>query len=153
MEATITLLDRMTFSAVSDSGHAVRIDTGLESGGDDSAARPIELVAMALGSCTAMDVISILRKKKQDVTNFEVLVHAEKAEEHPKVFTGAVLTYVVSGRGVEEAAVRRAIELSAQKYCPVHSMLSKVFPIELNYSILDAEGCLITSGAFEPEYA
>ena len=118
-----------------------------------SAARPMELVAMALGSCTAMDVISILRKKKQDVMDFEVSVHAERAMEHPKVFTGAVLTFKVTGRAIEEAAVLRAIELSARKYCPVQAMLSNSFPIDLKYSIMDEEGCPVAEGLVEPEFA
>jgi putative redox protein len=152
MDTFVTLLDHMAFRAVSDSGHEVRIDTGPDSGGEDSAARPMELVAMALGSCTGMDVISILRKKRQEVTGFEVRLHLERAEAHPKIFNSALIEYSVSGRGLDEAAVMRAIQLSVEKYCPVHAMLSRVFPMELCYRIQDEAGNLIKQGACEPEF-
>ncbi len=151
MDAKVTLLENMAFRGISDSGHEVLLDTGLESGGEDSAARPMELVALAMGGCTGMDVISILRKKRQDVTHFDVRLHLERAEAHPKVFTNAVIEYEVGGRAVEESAVMRAIQLSAEKYCPVHAMLSKVFPVELRYRILDESGGLLREGMLEPE--
>ena len=87
-----------------------------------------------------MGVISILAKKRQDVTAFDVQVHAERAESHPKVFTHAVIDYIVVGHGVDETAVVRAIELSATRYCPAHAMLGKVFPIEMHYHIYEDEG-------------
>ena len=97
----------------------------------------MELIALGLAGCTAMDVISILQKKRQNVTGFDVQVDASRAEEHPKVFTSAVITYIVTGVGVEESALLRAIELSATRYCPAQSMLSQVFPIELKYEIYE----------------
>ena len=100
----------------------------------------MELLALGLAGCTAMDVISILRKKQQAVTQFEVRVDAPRADTHPKVFTNAVITYVISGNNIEEAAVLRAIELSATKYCPAHFMLCQVFPIELQYEVYEDEG-------------
>ena len=81
-----------------------------------------------------------LQKKKQDVTSFEVQVHADQAEEFPKVFTHVVITYLISGHAVDEAAVLRAIELSATKYCPAQAMLGKVAPVELVYQIYESEG-------------
>jgi putative redox protein len=86
-----------------------------------------------------MDVISILRKKRQDVTDFEVRVDAPRAEEHPKVFTRATIDYLVTGHNVDEVAVVRAIELTAGCYCPAHAMLSKVIPIDLRYQIFEDE--------------
>lgn len=151
MDARVTLKQNMNFRGVADSGHEVWMDSGPESGGEDSAVRPMELVALAMGGCTGMDVISILRKKRQDVTHFDVRLHLERADQHPKVFTGASIEYEVGGRSVEEAAVRRAILLSAEKYCPVHAMLSAVFPIELRYRILDECGDLLIAGKLEPE--
>jgi putative redox protein len=153
MDTRVTLLDHMAFEGISESGHKVRIDSSIESGGEDDGPRPIELVAMALGSCTAMDVISILRKKKQDVTGLEVRLHMDRADEHPRVFTHAEIEYAVSGRSIEEAAVLRAIELSVTKYCPAHAMLSKAFPMELRYCISDEAGKLVCEGTFEPEFA
>lgn len=123
-------------------------------GGDNDGVRPMEMLAIGLAGCTAMDVISILTKKRQDVTQFEVQVHAERAAEHPKVFIGAVIEYFVVGRGVEEEAVVRAIELSAVRYCPAQAMFSKVFPIELKYHIFedlgDGQRSLVKSGVYTP---
>jgi putative redox protein len=87
-----------------------------------------------------MDVISILKKKQQDVTHFEVKVHAERSDEYPKVYTRAELVYEVTGHAVDEAAVLRAVELSIQKYCPVHAMLSQAFPISQRYVVYENEG-------------
>jgi putative redox protein len=123
-------------------------------GGANDGFRPLELMAVSLAGCTAMDVISILRKKQQQVTAFDVEVHAEQAEEHPRVFTRAAVTYLVTGRGVDEAAVLRAIELSATKYCPAQGMLGKVFPMELLYEIYEEQGegkaRLVKKGAYQP---
>ena len=150
MDAKVTWLERMTFTGVSQSGHAITMDTTTDVGGDDSAVRPIELMALGLGGCTAMDVISILRKKRQEVTSFDVHVHTDRATEHPKVFTRAVITYELHGRSLDESAVLRAIELSATKYCPAHAMLSKAFPIEMRYQIFEENGALVREGIWEP---
>ena len=113
----------------------------------------ILVTALGLAGCTAMDVIAILQKKRQNITHFDVKVNAPRAEEHPKVFTSAVITYVVTGSNVEENALLRAIELSATRYCPAHSMLEQVFPIELHYEIYeeeaDGERRLICQGAWQ----
>jgi putative redox protein len=127
----------MSFTALADSGFPVSLDAEEAVGGANSAARPMELIAMGLAGCTAMDVISILQKKRQAVTAFEVRVEAQRAQEHPKVFTEAVIRYIVTGKDIDEAAVTRAIELSATKYCPAQAMLEKVFPIELRYEIYE----------------
>jgi putative redox protein len=115
------------------------MDADSSFGGTNSGVRPMEMVALALAGCTGMDVISILQKKRQQVTHFEVKVNAPRSHEHPKVFTNALLTYIVSGKSVEEAAVLRAIELSMMKYCPVQIMLAQVFPMELRYEIYEEE--------------
>lgn len=137
MDATIVLQDGMRFLATADSGHAVVIDSDALVGGADSGPRPMELIAMGLGGCTAMDVISILRKKRQDVSAFEVNVHGERAASHPTVFTSFTIEYVISGRGIDPTAVERAIELSAERYCPAQAMLGQVAPMELVYRIIE----------------
>ncbi len=137
MEAKVTWQKELAFLGTSDSGYPVKLNNP---SGPESGTSPVQMVAIALAGCTAMDVISILTKKRQDVTHFEVQVHAERAADHPKVITQAQLEYVVSGHALEEAAVLRAIELSLSKYCSVHAMLSKVFPIEVRYSIYEDEG-------------
>jgi putative redox protein len=111
----------------------------------------MELMALSMAGCTAMDVISILRKKRQNVTGFEVRVDAPRADEHPKVFTSATIEYLVSGHDVDENAVRRAIELTSERYCPAQAMLGQVMPIDLRYQIFEEEGeekKLVTEGVF-----
>ncbi len=134
MDIKINWNGGMLFEGAGDSGFVQKMD------GENNAARPMEFIALGLAGCTGMDVISILQKKKQPVKNFQVMVHADRAEEHPKVFTQAVIEYLVTGKDVEESALLRAIELSAEKYCPAQAMLSKAFPIQLVYKILDEDG-------------
>lgn len=137
MDVTLDWKGRMTFEGAGDSGFVQRLDSDVSVGGDNSGARPMEFIAIGLAGCTAMDVISILAKKKQALTDFKVMVHADRAGEHPKVFTQAVIEYHFHGKDVDEASVLRAIQLSADKYCPAQAMLSKVFPIRLVYKIFD----------------
>jgi putative redox protein len=99
--------------------------------------QPLELLLIGLGGCTGMDVISILEKKRQKVGGFEVRVHGDRAEEHPKVFTRIVVEYVVTGHGLDRAAVERAVELSETKYCPAMAMLRKAVPMETKITLLD----------------
>jgi putative redox protein len=154
MEVTLNWKGNMAFEGAADSGHIVRLDSGKAGGGEDSAARPMELIALGLAGCTAMDVVSILSKKQQDVKDFEIKVHLDQTNEYPKVFTRAVIEYLVTGKNIDEAAVLRAIGLSIEKYCPVHAMLSKAFPIELRYKIFEEEGHqLQKEGSYEAKLA
>jgi len=137
MLASVKWNSRMSFTGIADSGFPISLDTDESVGGNNSAARPLELLALGLAGCTAMDVISILLKKRQEVTSFEVKVDAARANEHPKVFISAVIRYVITGRNIDEAALTRAIELSAVKYCPVQAMLANAFPMELRYEIYE----------------
>jgi putative redox protein len=130
----------MSFTGTANSGFIVPLGADLSVGGANDGFRPLELMAVSLAGCTAMDVISILRKKQQQITEFEVRVHAEQRSDHPHVFTQAVITYLVSGIKVNEAALVRAIELSATRYCPAQAMLSSVFPIKMEYEIFEGEG-------------
>jgi putative redox protein len=99
----------------------------------------MELILTGLIGCTAMDVISILRKKRQDVTNFRVTADAQQAEGHPHVFSSIHIHYIVEGRDVDPAAVVRAIELSETRYCPAQAMLSGTVGMELTYEIIEVE--------------
>jgi len=139
MKATVQWKENMTFIGMPDSGFPVQMDADDSFGGTKQGVRPMEMVALGLASCTAMDVISGLRKKRQQVTQFEVRVNAPRSAEHPKVFINALITYIVTGNNVDEAAVLRSIELSMTKYCPVQSMLAQAFPMELRYEIYEAE--------------
>jgi putative redox protein len=113
------------------------LDTVAEYGGADRGARPIELLLLGLGGCTGMDVIGILRKMRQDVTAYEVRVEADRSEQHPKVLTRITVEHVVRGRGLDAAAVRRAVELSATRYCAVSAMLGKSAEIEERFRAID----------------
>ena len=135
MEARVIWKQGMSFDGKAESGFTVPLGTAPEVGGADDGPRPMELIAIGLAGCTAMDVVSILAKKRQPLESFEVLVHAERADEHPKVFTKIVLEYVVKGAGVERAAVERAVQLSAEKYCPAQAMFAKILPLELKITM------------------
>ncbi len=137
MDATVTLQEGMHFIGAADTGHPVHMDSDQSVGGTDSAARPMELFLIGLGGCTAMDVVSILRKKRQDVTGLELKLHADRAEENPKVFTAITIEYIVRGRGVDPSAVERAMELSRDRYCPAQAMLALAAPIALTYTIVE----------------
>jgi putative redox protein len=153
MRAKVSWQEKMAFTGVADSGYAIQLDAKQVVGGEGKGFVPMELMALSLAGCTAMDVISILRKKQQDVTDFEVRVDAPRAEEHPKVFTHATIDYLVTGHHVEEKAVVRAIQLTAESYCPAQAMLSKVMPIDLHYQIFESEGGekkLVAEGVYSP---
>ena len=137
----------MAFSALAPSGQSITVDTGASSGGSNSGPEPLELLLLALGSCTGMDVISILRKKRQLVTSYTVNVYANQAVDYPKVYTEILVEHVVGGENVSPQAVARSIELSTTKYCPVHAMLSQATSVEHVFRILDA-----TSGSVEPGF-
>lgn len=139
MKAAVQWKENMTFIGTPDSGFSVQMDADSSFGGTNQGIRPMEMVALGLASCTGMDVISILRKKRQQVTQFEVRVNAPRSAEHPKVFTRALITYIVAGTDIDEVAVLRSIELSMTKYCPVQVMLSQAFPMELHYEIYEDE--------------
>jgi putative redox protein len=135
--ALITWSSGSRFSGETGSGHRVTMDS--EEGG--SAPRPSELPLVGLGGCTAMDVVDILRKKRQDVATYEVLVEAQQRETHPKIFTTILVEHRLSGNPLEPAAVARAIELSATKYCTVTALLATgVARIEHRYIVRNMTG-------------
>lgn len=148
MDLTLNWKDKMAFSGQADSGFQQNMDADESVGGENAAGRPMEFIALGLAGCTAMDVISILRKKQQVVSDFQVKLHTENASEHPKVFTSAVIEYLVTGENISEAAVLRAIELSVEKYCPAQAMLSKAFPMKLIYRIFDENRMQLKEGEY-----
>jgi putative redox protein len=137
-QATLTLVDGMQFMAHTGTGHAFAIDGAPEVGGKNSGPRPMELMAAGVGACTAMDVISILRKSKQRVTGLQVQVNTERASEHPKKFETIQVEYTIVGYDVSEDRVARAIELSDNKYCSAIASLRPGVEIKTSYKILEA---------------
>ncbi|MDR3574852.1 MAG: OsmC family protein [Anaerolineaceae bacterium] len=138
MDAKVTWQGNLTFEGTANSGFKVPIGTEPEVGGNNDGFKPMELLLTGLAGCTAMDVVSILKKKKQDVTDFEVKAHADRTSDHPRVFTHVILEYIVTGHHVDPAAVDRAIELSETKYCPAQAMLKKAVSIEHKVILLEA---------------
>ena len=135
MKARIQLAEGMTFVAESGSGHAVVVDAAPDVGGRNLGARPMELVLMGTGACSAIDVLLILRKARQQVTDCVVELDAERAETDPKVFTRIVFRYVVTGNALDAAQVERAVKLSKEKYCSATAMLAKTAEIESQVEI------------------
>ncbi len=123
----------MTFDAQTTTGHQLVIDT-IPPNGNDNGPKPVELLLTALAGCTAMDVLSILQKKREPVEGLEVLVEGERASEHPRVYTEIQVVYRVRGN-VSADAVARAIELSETKYCSVHATLRHTAHITTRYEI------------------
>lgn len=138
LEATVTLREGMAFTATSGSGHEITLDTGTASGGQNLGPSPMELLLMGTAGCTAMDVISILRKMRQDVTDYQVQIHGTRAPTEPKVFTAITIEHIVTGHQVEQAAVIRAIDLSVTKYCGAYAMMSKTAQITTTHRIIEA---------------
>ncbi len=139
MDAKVSWQGKMAFDGTADRGYHLPLDADPEVGGEAKGFAPFELLALGLAGCTAMDVISILQKKRQDITGFEVKVHSERAHEHPKVFTHLHLEYVVSGRAVDPAAVERAVQLSDERYCGAIAMLRQAAQIDHSITILEAQ--------------
>lgn len=135
MQAKVIWSQRLSFTGTADTGFSLPLGAKPQVGGDDDGFQPMELIALGLAGCTAMDVISILQKKRQEVTSFEVIVNGQRAVEHPRVFTHLEVEYRIGGVDIDRAAVERAIELSEAKYCPAQAMLGEVVPIELRYTI------------------
>ncbi|MEV1864781.1 OsmC family protein [Pseudomonas aeruginosa] len=125
MKARIQWAGEAMFLGESGSGHVVVMDGPPDHGGRNLGVRPMEMVLIGLGGCTNFDVVSILRKARQPVESCEAFLEAERADEEPKVFTKIHVHFVVKGRGLKEAQVKRAVELSAEKYCSASIMLGR----------------------------
>lgn len=135
MKARIKWVEEMTFVGESGSGHTVVIDGPPELGGRNLGIRPMELLLQGLGGCTAFDVMLILKKARQAVTDCVVEIEAERAATEPKVFTRIHVHFIVSGKELSDKQVERAINLSAEKYCSASIMLGKVAEITHDYEI------------------
>ena len=138
MKARIQLVEGMTFVAESGSGHAIVVDGAPDVGGRNLGARPMEVVLMGTGACSAIDVVHILRKARQEVRGCVVELTSERATEDPKVFTRIHMHYVVTGKALAASHVERAIKLSKEKYCSATSMLAKTAQIDWDYEIREA---------------
>ena len=138
MKAEVCLVDGVSFSGVADSGHRIIMDGPPEFGGMNKGTRPMEMLLIGLGGCSAFDVVHTLRKMRQELVDCRVELQADRAQQEPKVFTRIHMHFVVSGKDLAAAKVERAVELSAEKYCSASIMLGKTAHITHDYEIVPA---------------
>ena len=143
-ETRLHLVDELRFTGTTANGHTIDLDSIAD--GSPTAATPMQLQLVALGGCTAMDAISILRKMRQDVTAYDVRLSAERADEHPRVYTSILMTHELRGRAIVEANVHRAVQLTMTRYCPVFAMLYPKVDIRERYEITDTETGEVVAG-------
>jgi putative redox protein len=139
----VVLSDRMRFEARDERGATAILDAA-PPGGDGSGMTPMEFLLAGLGGCTAMDVISILRKKRQVVTDYRLEITGSRALTHPQPYSSITIRYVLTGFDIAEEAVRQAIELSVEKYCPAHAMLSKSATISTTFEVRSEQAALVS---------
>jgi putative redox protein len=137
MTVRATLETGMRFDVETGSGHHVILDAAEHNGGQNSGPQPMEMLLVALASCSGMDIITILRKKRQDITGYELRIHGMRAEEHPKVFLDITLEHIFTGHNIRPEAVERAIELTEERYCGASAMLGKTATIGHTFSIIE----------------
>lgn len=138
LEAKVRYVDGLQFIGEATSGHAIVMDGDPKFGGRNTGIRPTELLLVGLGGCSGMDVVSILKKKKQNVKGLEINIMGKKAESYPQKFTDITIEFVVSGHNVSEEAVKRAVELSMEKYCSVKATLEGCSKITSSFRIIEA---------------
>ncbi len=137
MECRVKWLDHMTFVGESGSGHAVVLDGAPEHGGRDMGIRPMEMLLLGLGGCTAFDVVSILKKSRQAITDCEVKIDSDRAEEIPKVFTRIHIHFIITGNSLDPVKVEKAVNLSADKYCSASKILEKTAEMTHDFEIVE----------------
>ena len=138
MKARIKLIEGVSFAGQSESGHTVVMDGPPDSGGKNLGVRPMEMLLLGLGGCSAFDVVHILRKGRQVITDCIAEIDATRADTDPKVFTQIHIHFIVSGRGLDPKRVEQAVKLSAEKYCSASIMLGKVAEITHDFEIMEA---------------
>jgi len=139
MKARIKWIENVSFVAESGSGHALVMDGAPEGGGRNLGPRPMEVMLMGAGGCTAYDVVHILRKSRAPVTDCVLEIDSERAAEDPKVFTKIHFHFIVTGKGLKPAQIERAVRLSAEKYCSASIMLAKTAAITHDFEIREAD--------------
>jgi putative redox protein len=137
MTVRATLETGMRFDVETGSGHHIILDAAEHNGGQNSGPQPMEMLLVALAGCSGMDILTILRKKRQDITGYELRIHGTRAEEHPKVYLDITLEHIFSGHNIRPEAVERAIELTEERYCGASAMLGKTATIGHTFSIIE----------------
>ena len=137
METQLKWAGNAAFLGTASSGHTVVIDGPVEGGGRNLGPRPMEMLILGMGACSTYDVVSILKKSRQEITDCEIKITSQRADSDPKVFTDIQLHFIVSGKDLKEKQVERAIKLSAEKYCSASIMLGKTANITHDYEIIN----------------
>jgi putative redox protein len=135
MKAVVKQVEGLALAGKSESNHWVMLDSNKSFGGAEAGNKPMELVLIALGGCTSMDVLSILKKMREDVRDYRVELDAEKAADHPAVFTKIHLSYTIYGKNIKADSVQKAIDLSMNKYCSVSAMLKNTVDITWGFEV------------------
>jgi len=132
------LEDGMRFDIETGSGHHIILDAAEHNGGQDTGPRPMEMLLVALAGCAGMDIITILRKKRQKVSAYEIRVHGARVEEHPRVFVKITVEHILTGQAIQPEAVQRAIDFTEEKYCGASAILGKTATITHTYHLIEA---------------
>lgn len=139
MKASVNWQDNVAFLGSTDTGHDIMMDGSAQFGGQNKGARPMELILLGLGGCASFDVVTILKKSRQDITDVQCQLHATRADSVPAVFSTINLHFVVTGNDLKPAQVEKAVTLSAEKYCSASKMLQDG-GVEISHSIEIIEG-------------
>ncbi|MCF6298664.1 MAG: OsmC family protein [Thiomicrorhabdus sp.] len=137
MTTVVKWQGKMAFEATTEGGHSVLMDASPEVGGEDSGPRPMEMVLMGLGGCTGIDVVMMLQKSKQDIEGCQIEITAERSDTVPKVYRKIHVHFKVTGTGLSDKKVKRAVDLSAEKYCSVSKMLEATVELSHDYEIIE----------------
>ena len=137
MNISVNWVDGMLMVGKSHSGHSITMDGPPEIGGENLGVRPMEMLLLGVAGCTMIDVVTTLKKMRQDLTNCETKLSAERADEHPKVFTDIHIKFIVKGQDLDPKKVEKAITLSAEKYCSASIMLGKTASITHDFEIVE----------------
>ncbi len=137
MSVRAMLKEEMCFDVETGSGHHLLLDAAEHNGGQDKGPRPMEMLLVALATCASMDILAILRKKRQDITAYEVRVHGGRTEDHPRVFVEIEVEHIFSGHAIRPEAVQRAIELTEERYCGASAMLGKTATITHTFRLIE----------------
>ena len=137
MNISVNWVDGMLMVGKSQSGHSITMDGPPEIGGENLGVRPMEMLLLGVAGCTMIDVVTTLKKMRQELTHFETKVNAERADDHPKVFTDIHIQFIIKGKGLDTKKVEKAITLSAEKYCSASIMLGKTASISHDFEILE----------------
>lgn len=133
-----TLETGMRFDVETGSGHRILLDAAEHNGGQNTGPQPMELLLVGLAGCAGMDIIAILRKKHQDITAYEIRLHGERTEEYPRVFVEITIEHIFTGHAVQTEAVKRAIDLTEERYCGASAMLGKTAKLMHTFRIIEA---------------